>query len=112
MDLVSSYEYGFSKKLKEAFEQKGNIKLSPYETDIIFKNFEKEPHWKPLVEKARNKMASRDFAFRDAFHEKLTNYITPLNQADFERFIGEKSKELLERLEESKEVLKRLKDRD
>lgn len=112
LDLVSSYEYGFSKKLKEAFEQKGNIKLSPYETDIIFKNFEKEPHWKPLVEKARNKMASRDFAFRDAFHEKLTNYITPLNQADFERFIGEKSKELLERLEESKEVLKRLKDRD
>ena len=57
-------------------------------------------------------MASRDLAFRDAFHEKLTNYITPLNKDDFERFIGEKSKELIERLEESKDVLKRLKDRE
>lgn len=112
LDLVSSYEYGFAVKLKESYEQKGNIKLSPIETDILFKKFEKEPHWKPLIEKARNKMASRDLAFRDAFHDKLTNYITPLNQADFERFIGEKSKELSERLEDSKEVLKRLKERE
>lgn len=112
LDLVSSYEYGFAMKLKEAYEKKGRVKLNQFETDELFRYFEQEPHWKPLVEKARNKMASRDLAFRDAFHEKLTNYITPLNKDDFERFIGEKSKELEERLEESKEVLKRLKDRE
>ena len=99
-------------KLKEAYEKKGRVKLNQFETDELFRYFEQEPHWKPLVEKARNKMASRDLAFRDAFHEKLTNYITPLNKDDFERFIGEKSKELEKRLEESKEVLKRLKDRE
>ena len=30
---------------------------------------------------------------------------------DYERFLGEKSKELSERLEEAKDVMKRLKDR-
>jgi hypothetical protein len=111
LDLVSSYEYGFSIKLKEAFKDKGR-KLDQYETDMLFKQFEQEPHWIPLVEKARNKMSSRDLAFRDAFHDKLANYITPVNKEDFERFIGEKSKELSERLKEAKEVLKRLKDRE
>lgn len=111
LDLVSSYEYGFAKKIEQTSKEK-NKKLTRQDTDAIFKEFENEPHWKPYIEKARNKMASRDLAFRDAFHEKLTNYITPLNKDDFERFIGEKSKELAERLEESKEVLKRLKDRE
>lgn len=111
LDLVSSYEYGFAKKIEKASNDR-KAKLTRQETDALFKEFENEPHWKPLIEKARNKMASRDLAFRDAFHEKLTNYITPLNKDDFERFIGEKSKELIERLEESKDVLKRLKDRE
>jgi len=64
-----------------------------------------------LIEKARNKMASRDLAFRDALHAQLKGYITPLNADDFERFLGEKSKELVERLEEAKDVMKRLKER-
>ena len=52
-------------------------------------------------------MASRDLAFRDALHLQLKQYITPIQVEEFERFLGEKSKEL----EESKDVLKRLKDR-
>lgn len=64
-----------------------------------------------MIEKARNKMASRDLAFRDALHVQIQGYITPINTADFERFLGEKSKELVKRLEEAKDVMKRLKDR-
>ncbi len=56
-------------------------------------------------------MASRDLAFRDALHLQLKEYITPLQANEFERFLGEKSKELIERLEDAKEVFKRLKDR-
>ena len=56
-------------------------------------------------------MASRDLAFRDALHLQLKEYITPLQADEFERFLGEKSKELVERLEDAKEVFKRLKDR-
>ena len=79
---------------------------------MLFYEFEKQALWKPLVERARNKMASRDLAFRDALHLKLKEYISPIEAADFERFIGEKSKELVERLEEAKDVFKRLKERE
>jgi len=68
--------------------------------------------WKPLIENARNKMASRDFAFRDALHHQLEEYVTPLARDEFERFLGEKSKELEERLEDAKDVMKRLKERE
>ena len=64
------------------------------------------------LEGVRSKMASRDLAFRDAWHLQLKDYLSPLDSAEFERFLGEKSKELIERLEESKEVFKRLKDRE
>jgi len=110
LDLISSYEYGFAKLIEEAFKQKER-KLSSWEVDELFSEFEKLPHWKPLVEKARNKMASRDLAFRDALHDRLKGYITPLNPVEFERFLGEKSKELAERLEEAKDVMKHLKER-
>ena len=110
LDLISAYEYGFAKVLEDAYEKKGD-KLNSWEVDELFSAFEQQPHWKPLIEKARNKMASRDLAFRDALHAQLKGYITPLNAADFERFLGEKSKELVERLEEAKDVMKRLKER-
>jgi hypothetical protein len=111
LDLVSAYEYGFAKVLEDAFGKKGE-KLNSWEVDALFSAFEQQAHWKPLIEKARNKMASRDLAFRDALHAQLTGYITPLNAVDFERFLGEKSKELVQRLEEAKDVMKRLKERD
>lgn len=110
LDLVSAYEYGFAKILEDAYGKKGE-KLNSWEVDKLFSAFEQQAHWKPLIEKSRNKMASRDLAFRDALHAQLKGYITPLNTADFERFLGEKSKELIQRLEEAKDVMKRLKER-
>lgn len=110
LDLISSYEVGLAYDLKIAFEEKGR-KLKNKEADFIFKKFHEHPSRKPLLHKARNKMASRDLAFRDALHLQLKEYITPVEKDDFERFIGEKSKELKERLEDAKDVFKRLKDR-
>ncbi|GAB6910049.1 conserved hypothetical protein [Desulfosarcina cetonica] len=110
LDLVSAYEYGFAKVLEDAFTRKGK-KLTSWEVDKLFLAFETQAHWKPLIEKARSKMASRDLAFRDALHAQLKGYIVPLDAAEFERFLGEKSKELQERLEDAKDVMKRLKDR-
>jgi len=111
LDLVASYEYGFAQELRREVESKGRM-LNPWEVDALFGGFEKQALWKPLVERARNKMASRDLAFRDALHKRLTDYVTPLEREEFERFLGEKSKEFIERLEEAKDVLKRLKDRE
>ena len=110
LDLVAAYEYGFAKLLEEESQRIGR-KLTFYETDELFRRFESQPLWKPLIDKARVKMASRDLAFRDALHLQLEEYITPLQAEEFERFLGEKSKELVDRLEEAKDVMKRLKDR-
>ena len=110
IDLVASYEYGFAEEIKAAFNKKGK-KLSSWDVDALFTKFARQSLWKPLIERARNKMASRDLAFRDALHLQLTEYITPLQSDEFERFLGEKSKELVDRMEEAKDVFKRLKDR-
>jgi hypothetical protein len=110
LDLIASYECGLADALQTESKKKGR-KLYPLEADRIFSGFELQAHWKPLIEKARNKMASRDLAFREALHLQLKDYITPLKVDEFERFIGKKSKELAERLEEAKDVMKRLKER-
>lgn len=109
LDLIASYEAGLAYELRLSFEAKGR-KLNQIEVDKIFKNFHEHPRQKPLLDKARNKMASRDLVFRDALHLQLQEYITPLEKDDYERFIGEKSKELQERLEEAKDVFTRLKE--
>ena len=57
-------------------------------------------------------MASRDLCFRDALHSNLEEYISSVPQADFDRFLGEKSMELDKRLEEYKDALERLKNRE
>jgi len=111
LDLIAAYECGFGDLLQQEAKTKGR-KLKPLEVDILFKSFESQSHWKPLIEKARIKMASRDLAFRDALHHQLKEYVTPLQRDEFERFIGERSQELAERLVEAKDVMKRLKDRD
>lgn len=111
LDLIASYEYGFAETIRQNAEKVGR-KLNTWEVDKLFAQFEKLPHWKPLIEKARVKMASRDLAFRDALHVQLREYITPVQAEDYERFLGEKSKELSERLEEAKDVFKRLKERE
>lgn len=110
LDIIAAYEGGFAEVLRKAVENAGR-KLNAFQVDALFKSFEQQAHWRPLIEKARMKMASRDLAFRDALHDRLKNYVTPLQKDDFERFIGEKSQELSIRLEQAKDVMKRLKDR-
>jgi len=111
LDLIASFEFGFAKMLETESKKLGRT-LTSFETEALYKTFESQPHWTPLIERARNKMASRDLAFRDALHKQLSEYVTPLQAADFERFLGEKSKELEERLKEAEDVFKRLKERE
>ncbi len=111
LDIISSYEAGFAEQLRTDSQKLGRP-LTSNETDKLFSEFEKQRLWEPLREKARNKMASRDLCFRDALHHNLEEYIGSVSQVDFERFLGEKSMELDKRLEEYKDALKRLKDRD
>lgn len=111
LDLIASYETGLAEVITNKYNELGR-QLTSYETDTIFSEFENQSLYKPLINKVRIKMASRDFAFRDALHEKLKHYITPLEANEYERFLGEKSEDLRERLEEAKDVFERLKERE
>lgn len=111
LDLIASFEAGFADELRKEAEQQGR-KLSQAETDALYAKFEQQRLWVPLLNKARAKMASRDLCFRDALHANLTEYIGAVSAEDFDRFIGDKSMELSQRLETYIEALIRLKNRD
>ena len=59
LDLVAAYECGFADVLVQEVARLER-KLRPLEVDVLFKSFEGLAHWRPLVGKARMKMASRD----------------------------------------------------
>lgn len=113
LDLVASYENGFAAFLKDEYEKRGNLPIRLSDAHLLFNRFEEmtEHVYEPLREKARGLMATRDMAFRDALHEKLKDYIDTVSLYDIDKFLGDKSKILDERIEENKEVFKRLKDR-
>ncbi len=110
LTIIASYETGLAHEIRKKSE-KLKRKLNEQETNELFEEFENNPIWKPQIDTVRIKMSSRDNALRGIIHPELSNYIQPLNTADFERFLGEKSKELEKRIKENKEVFKRLKDK-
>ena len=111
LNLVASYECGLAALIKEQAEQLGR-KLNNWELDDVFRAFEQLPLWKPLINSARVKMASRDLALRDAFHQQLEEYIQPLESEEYHRFLGADGDEIERWMKENEAVLKRLKERD
>lgn len=112
LTLIASFESGIAHELERQSTSLSRP-LTQKEAELLFASFEQHPLFRPLITDARTKMASRDLCFRDALHEKLEAYIKSVPEADFERFLGEKSKSLEEQLSdpETLEVFKRLKDR-
>lgn len=112
LNLIASFENGIATQIEQRAAQLER-KLSMQETDGLFAQAEQNPFLQPFIHDARTRMASRDLCFRDALHEKLHSYVQAVPKADFERFLGETSKALEERLtdEETLAVFKRLKDR-
>lgn len=112
LNAIASFEYGLAVEMKEEFERLGR-KLTTKELDELINTASNSPYLLPHINDARAKMASRDLCFRDALHQKLENYIQSVPEGDFDKFLGETSKSLEERLSdpETLAVLKRLKDR-
>ncbi len=112
LNAIASFEHGLAVEMKQEFEKLGR-KLTPNELDVLIDEASQNPYLVPHINDARVKMASRDLCFRDALHHKLESYIQSVSQDDFDRFLGETSKSLQERLSdpETLAVLKRLKDR-
>nr|WP_299416631.1 HTH domain-containing protein [uncultured Emticicia sp.] len=113
LKLIASFEIGIADEMKDKSTAIGRP-LIPEELKELIKVFASKRHWMPQLEDARIKMASRDYALRDVIHERLKPYIQSLSPDDYQRFIGDKSQDLLRRVLENPELLevfKRLKDR-
>ena len=110
LTTISMYETGLANEIRKKSTALKR-KLTSSELEELFKEFENNPIWVPQIEMVRMKMASRDYAFRSATHTELAEYIAPVDPADFERFLGEKSAELAKRVEQYQDVFKRLKDK-
>lgn len=110
LNLIASFEAGIPEILQEAYEQKGR-QLTVKEAMNLIEDFGQKPLFEPLIRDIRAKIATRDYNLRDAIHDKLAAYMQAMPEADYERFLGEKSKALEERIKESIDVYKRLRDR-
>ncbi len=111
LDIIAAYESGLADTIRKEQEEKGSL-LSIGETEELFHRFENMALWKPLIQRGRIKMASRDMALRDAFHYQLSEYIQPLEKDEYQKFLGAAGDELERLMAENQEVLKRLKERE
>lgn len=113
LKLIASFEIGIADEMKEEFEKLGR-KLMPSELNQLIDKFSKKRQWMPQLEDARVKMASRDYGFRDIIHDRLNQYIKCIPANDYKTFLGDSSKDLVQRIIDNPdllEVFKRLKDR-
>jgi hypothetical protein len=113
LKLIASFEIGIADEMQEKSEEMGR-KLTPAELNLLIDRFANKRQWIPHIQDARAKMATRDYGLRNIIHQRLQSYIGALGKDDYNRFLGEKSKSLIERVIENPELLevfKRLKDR-
>ena len=108
---ISAFENGVAHEIESAYISNGNKPLSIDGVKSIIDKLVTAPMMEPFILDARTKMASRDIAFRDAFHGNLAEYLRAVTPDEFDRFIGERSIDFDEimNLPENREVLKRLK---
>lgn len=110
LKLIASFEIGIADEMKSKYQELGR-QLTPIELNQLIKKFAEQRFWIPQLEDARIKMATRDYGFRDVVHNRLEKYIQSISPNDYQKFLGEQSKTLQERIDENIEIFKRLKDR-
>src|SRR5690554_2403238 len=110
LKLIASFEVGIADAMETKYKELGR-KLTPLELNELISSFTQQRFWIPQLEDARVKMASRDYGFRDVIHKRLEKYIQSISPNDYQKFLGDQSKSLQDRIDENIEVFKRLKDR-
>ena len=83
--------------------------LTVEEVEEVIKDLSKHPLMEPIIYDARQKMASRDLAFRDVYHGNIAEYLKAVSPEEYEKFIGNLSVDFDKLLDENKAVLDRLK---
>lgn len=107
--VVSSFENGVAFEITRQAKERGSLTVA--EVSEICRQMAEHPLQAPYVYDARQKMASRDLAFRDVFHGNIAEYLKAVTPEEFDKFIGSKSLDFdtIIALPENQEVLKILK---
>ena len=104
---ISAFENQVAEMIKAKAKEMGPISVE--EVGQFIKELSAMPFVKPILEDARTKMASRDFALRDVYHNNIADYLKSVSPEEYEKFIGSQSVDFDHLLDENKEVLDRLK---
>ena len=104
---ISSFENGTAYEIKKKAEEVGPLTVD--EVELVINELAKHPMMEPIIYDARQKMASRDFALRDVYHDNIAEYLKAIAPEEYEKFIGSQSVDFDHLLDENKEVLDRLK---
>lgn len=111
---ISSFENGVGYAIQSEYKANDGELLTLDRVKELISEQERSPVMQPFIYDARTKMASRDVAFRDVFHNNIAGYLRAVTPEEFDRFIGEESIDFddIINLPENREVLKRLKQTD
>ena len=104
---ISAFENHVAETIKAKAKEMGP--LSVEEVGEFIKELSAMPFVKPILKAARTKMASRDFALRDVYHDNIADYLKAVSPEEYEKFIGSQSVDFDHLLDENKDVLDRLK---
>lgn len=107
LKAVSSFENGAAFEINKKAEEMGPLTIE--EVEKIINELASHPLMEPIVYDARQKMASRDLAFRDVYHGNIAEYLKAVSPEEYEKFIGNMSVDFDKLLDENKAVLDRLK---
>ena len=104
---ISSFENGAAFEIQKKAEEKGTLTVD--EVEVVIQDLTKHPMMEPIIYDARQKMASRDLAFRDVYHGNIAEYLKAVSPEEYEKFIGNMSVDFDHLLDENQAVLERLK---
>lgn len=104
---ISSFENGAAFEIKKKAEEMGPLTVD--DVEVVIQELAKHPMMEPIIYDARQKMASRDLAFRDVYHGNIAEYLKAVSPEEYEKFIGDMSVDFDHLLDENKAVLDRLK---
>lgn len=107
LKAVSSFENGAAFEINKKAEEMGPLTIE--EVEKIINELASHPLMEPIVYDARQKMASRDLAFRDVYHGNIAEYLKAVSPEEYEKFICNMSVDFDKLLDENKAVLDRLK---
>jgi hypothetical protein len=112
LNAIAAFENGLAAQMQQFYQDKQR-QLEPSELDEMIDQAQNNPFLQPHLQDARIKMSSRDLGLRDTLHQKLSPYIEPMSDEEYEKFLGSASKSLEEQLKNPDvlDVLKRLKDK-